>query len=312
MDSNKFLKYIALPGLIIVVIILGFFMMKQYQLNIELNQKLTQAAADYDELKGSFDEMEDTASALLAQVEEYREKEQAAIDAKTPHLDLYPDLYIGEIPTQTKAEKTVYLTFDDGPSSLTLQVLDVLKEKDVKATFFVVGTNLESKKGEAILKRISDEGHSIGVHSYSHVYSRIYSSVESYLADFDKVFNKIYDITGQKPEIFRFPGGSINGHNIGIHRELISEMLRRGFVYYDWNASSRDSDTKVTSDQVFNSVVGGVKSVTRSIVLMHDTSSKTETLKALPAIIDNLENSGYKFDTITREVWPIVYVYRNS
>lgn len=225
------------------------------------------------------------------------------------YQNLYPELYVGEIPQQTSASNTVYLTFDDGPSPLTENVLDVLKDKDVKATFFVLGKSLESESGKRILKRIVDEGHKIGIHSYSHVYKSVYASVESYLDDFVATYNRIYDITGMKAEIFRFPGGSINSYSSTIYKEIIAEMLRRGFVYYDWNVSSMDAAPRTSAQQIYNSVIKGAEQRTRSIVLMHDSSEKKNTLYALPEIIDELSADGYQFDVLTRNVAPIVFGY---
>lgn len=225
------------------------------------------------------------------------------------YQNLYPDLHVGDIPQQTRAANTVYLTFDDGPSKLTEHILDVLQEKQVKATFFIIGKNLETEQGKKILKRIVREGHAVGVHTYYHVYNQIYRSVEDYLDDFYKVYSQIYDITDKKPEIFRFPGGSINGYNNTLYKELIAEMTRRGFVYYDWNISSQDAAGTTTKQQIYESVVFASKTNTRNIILMHDSVEKVNTLKALPGIIDELSNSGYHFDILTRNVAPIIFGY---
>ncbi|GAB1475222.1 hypothetical protein MASR2M70_00540 [Bacillota bacterium] len=230
-------------------------------------------------------------------------------DFDLEYQNLYPELNVGEIPEQTASSDTVYLTFDDGPSPLTENVLDILKDKGIKATFFVIGKNLDDESGKRILKRIVEEGHGIGIHSYSHVYKSIYASVGNYLDDFYATYNRIYDITGVRAEIFRFPGGSINGYSSAIYKEIIAEMLRRGFVYYDWNVSSLDAAARTTTPQIYNSVVRGAGQRTRSIVLMHDSSDKRNTMNALPEIIDHLTTDGYRFDIITRNVAPIIFGY---
>lgn len=227
------------------------------------------------------------------------------------YQNLYEDLYVGEIPKQERASNAIYLTFDDGPSQLTLKILDVLLEKKVKATFFVVGKNLESENGEHILKRIVQEGHAVGIHTYSHIYSEIYGSIEDYLRDFYKTYDLIYRITDIKPDIYRFPGGSINSYNNTIYQELISEMFRRGFVYYDWNVSSRDVAGKVTQQQIYDYVVPSCFKNSRNIILFHDSAGKVNTLKALPAIIDELTAEGYQFETLSRNVAPITFGYRD-
>lgn len=225
------------------------------------------------------------------------------------YQNLYPELYVGNIPVTVREPDAVYLTFDDGPSDLTGKILDVLMDKDVKATFFVIGKYLESEKGKNLLKRIAEEGHAIGIHSYSHEYREIYGSVENFLDDFYLTYNLISDITGKAPEIFRFPGGSINGYSSTIYKELIAEMIRRGFVYYDWNVSSQDAALHTSVRQIYNSVCLGTKQKTRSIILMHDSYDKGNTLKALPQIIDTLFDNGYYFKTLTRDVAPVIFGY---
>ena len=133
----------------------------------------------------------------------------------------------------------MYLTFDDGPSARTLEILDILKEYNIKATFFILSDEKETSRD--IVKRIYDEGHSIGVHSSSHAYEKIYKSVDHFLSDFEICLEYIKDITGEAPNIFRFPGGSVNSYNKDICKELTDEMTRRGFTYFDWNVSGEDA-----------------------------------------------------------------------
>ena len=251
-------------------------------------------------------------------LEEESHKEQLIIYAgqkktvgrnELKYQNMFPDLYVGEIPEQECESDMVYLTFDDGPSCVTEKILDVLIDKEVKATFFVIGKNLKEEKGRTVLKRIVDEGHGIGIHSYSHNYKKIYSSIEDYLEDFNMIYQQIYSITGKNPEIFRFPGGSINGYNGLIYKELIAELMRRGFVYYDWNVSSQDAAKDITEKQIYSRVVNGSMQRERSIVLMHDCADKENTVKALPGIIDELSNCGYSFGTLNRKIAPIIFGY---
>ena len=206
-------------------------------------------------------------------------------------------------------EQKVYLTFDDGPSERTIEILDVLKQRDIKATFFVVGSNLNSEQGQEILRRMADEGHTIGIHTDSHQYRSIYTSVEDYLNDFKKVYDKVYEITGVKPEIFRFPGGSVNGYNGDIYQELIAEMMRRGFSYYDWNVSSADATGSISADTITKNCLSGIHAYRRSIVLMHDSAAKKTTAQALPGLLDTLIAEGYEFAPLTRETLPVTFAY---
>jgi peptidoglycan/xylan/chitin deacetylase (PgdA/CDA1 family) len=235
------------------------------------------------------------------------EKEEKESDILKPYQLLYPAMYGSKADNLIEQENTVYLTFDDGPSNLTPKVLEILKKNDIKATFFVVGKpDSESRK---IMKRIVDEGHAIGVHSYSHDYRRIYQSVDAYLDDFYKMYNLIYEATGVEPSIFRFPGGSVNSYNKDIYNEIVEEMNRRGFTYYDWNVSSSDTKTNASVKSIRNNVLNGIAQGKRSIVLMHDSSAKNNTVAALDVIIRELKSRGTNFDILTNEVKPIVFKY---
>lgn len=225
------------------------------------------------------------------------------------YQELYPGMYAA-LAKETRTEpKTVYITFDDGPSSRTAEILDILKQEDVKATFFIIGK--EGAKEKDLLKRIADEGHTIGIHTYTHVYDNIYVSVEAFLEDFYKTYQLIYDTTGIRPSVFRFPGGSINTYNVRYYEEIIAEMSRRGFTYYDWNASSGDAVAKATAKSVYDNTVQSSEGKDRIILLMHDSIGKYHTVTALPDVIDYYKAKGFRFDCITNDVTPVAFNYRN-
>ena len=211
-----------------------------------------------------------------------------------------------EIPVE---KKYIALTFDDGPHpTLTPRLLDGLKMRGAKATFFVVGQSREENLQR--MRRIVEEGHAIGMHAFYHDYSSLYDSVESYLGDMYAIFCQIKEVTGVTPTIFRFPGGSINGYNSDLYQELIAEMVRRGFVPHDWNVSSEDaSGSRVSSSHIINCVVGGVSGRSRSIVLFHDGGGKNSTVNALPQIIDSLQERGFRLEALTPETKPILFSY---
>jgi len=222
----------------------------------------------------------------------------------------YPHLYIeNDFSFAETDEKVCYLTFDDGPTEEnTPKVLDTLKEHGIKATFFVIGR--EGEASNDLYRRIVDEGHTIAVHTYSHDYEEIYSSVESYLEDFSKISNYIEIITGVKPEIFRFPGGSVNGYNAGIYEEIIAEMLRRGYTYYDWNVTSRDTVTGVTPSDILRNVAYAADEEEDDIVvLMHDGENHENTAVALDEVITELERQGFTFAALDKNVSPICFGY---
>ncbi|MEG2192128.1 MAG: polysaccharide deacetylase family protein [Oscillospiraceae bacterium] len=226
------------------------------------------------------------------------------------YQELYPDLYV-EKPEYVAVESdkpVVYLTFDDGPSSNTEVLLDLLKENGVKATFFVVYK--EGDYAKNIYKRIVDEGHTLGVHSATHQYTEIYASVENYLQDFEKLATYLYEVTGAKPTIFRFPGGSINVYNKEIYMQLISEMLRRGYNYYDWNIASGDAASKgLTAAQIEHNIRSGIKVQRQSnIVLLHDSVSKGTTIEAMRRMLPTLKEECMLLP-LSATVKPIAFSY---
>lgn len=197
--------------------------------------------------------------------------------------------------------RTMYLTFDDGPSAKnTPEVLDILKEKGVKATFFVIGEMAEANP--ELIKRIAGEGHAIGIHCDNHDYKRLYESVESFKDDFYRARKTIEEITGIAPVIYRFPGGSVNEYNKGVNKQIIDEMDKLGFVYFDWNISAEDASDTAKSGGLLNNI----KKTPRyryAVLLMHD---------AYPYIAGELNDvinsfSDYKIDIITSDKKPVQF-----
>ena len=196
----------------------------------------------------------------------------------------------------------IFLTFDDGPSTnITPGILDILKEKNIKATFFVLNYNEEE---EQLIKREYEEGHTIGIHGYSHDYSTIYESEEAYMENITKLKEKIKESTGCDTTITRFPGGSsntISKFNPGIMSRLTKLVLENGYKYFDWNVSSEDAVGAETSEELYNNVINGLSKDKRNFVLMHDFTKNEAILEALPKIIDYGMENGYVFEKITDE-----------
>lgn len=223
------------------------------------------------------------------------------------YTKLYPELYVTPPAEFRQDEKTVYLTFDDGPSQRTLEILTILKKYDIKATFFMSGS--ETAEGKAIMKKVADEGHSIGIHSNLHDYGEIYKNVDNYLADFEHTSNIIYEATGVKPDICRFPGGSINNFNRFIYKQLISEITRRGYVYYDWNVSGEDANVNATWTSIYRNVLNNMENQDRAVILLHDSAGKEATVSVVEDLIIELQRRGYSFDKLDHEVKPITFTY---
>ena len=271
----------------------------------EQMQELEELRRQKNELETLTQQQSERLAALEAQV-----AAAAATTSTTSaggYQALYPDFYAPQTYSANSApNKTAYLTFDDGPSGNTDIILQTLQEENVKATFFVVGT--DNADNLARMRRIVQEGHTIGMHSYSHSYKKIYASVEAFLKDMYQVFNLIKDTTGVTPTCFRFPGGSINSYNRAVYKDIKAEMIRRGFVPYDWNVSSGDaSTTKYTPEQLTGYVLNGIGSKSRIIVLMHDSSSKENTAQAVRQIIIGIREKGFIFAPLDYQTKPILF-----
>lgn len=199
---------------------------------------------------------------------------------------------------------TIYLTFDDGPSvsGSTKKILDILKNENVKATFFVTGyPNYE------LLKREYDEGHTIALHTTSHDYSKIYSSTDNYFNDLYNIQNYVEKLIGVKTYIMRFPGGSnntvSNNYNYGIMNKLTSMVLDKGFTYFDWNVSASDAGGCTTSTCVYNSIINGLSKSRVNVVLIHDT--KMYSALALSDVIKYAKENNYTFKKLEYSTNPV-------
>lgn len=192
----------------------------------------------------------------------------------------------------------IYLTFDDGPSEFTNKLLDVLKKHHVLATFFVTG-----RGADETLKREFDEGHAIGLHSFSHNYAYIYQNTANFWDDMNKIQNRVKAITGQETKLMRFPGGSSNTISMRydgrshIMSRLVREVEERGFTYFDWNILSGDAGETTETDKVIDNVTSALKQSGVSVVLQHD--SKGFSVDAVEKIIEFGLEHGYIFDKLS-------------
>ncbi|MCY1712944.1 polysaccharide deacetylase [Caproiciproducens galactitolivorans] len=231
-------------------------------------------------------------------------------EAVPAYQAMYPHLYAGTLePSAPVKKKTVYLTFDDGPSNLTVPLLNVLDTYHVKATFFVIGRT-DRQSVEAI-KEIVNRGHAIGVHSYTHQYKQIYASPAAFLDDFAKMHDLIENTTGVDTKIYRYAGGSVNGYNKSTARDIIAEMNRRRYVYYDWNVDSGDAETGATAKSIYREVINGVHRHSDSVVLFHNTKFKASTLNDMSKIIKTLQSQGYSFEKLDPSVDSVSYRFNN-
>ena len=193
-----------------------------------------------------------------------------------------------EAVAQGDGSRKVYLTFDDGPSSNTGRILDILAEYDVKATFFVVGKTEE--KYQSLYKRIVDEGHTLAMHSYSHKYNEIYQSRESYVEDLTKLQEFLYETAGVWCRYCRFPGGSSNTVSRVDMHELIEYLEGQDMTYFDWNVSSGDaSSAYISPEAVVRNSTARLLEFQEAIILLHDAADKDSTVQALPELIEKIQ-----------------------
>lgn len=189
--------------------------------------------------------------------------------------------------------KVAYLTFDDGlDSKVTPIILDILKQYDVKATFFILGKTIE--KNTSLLKRMISEGHSIGNHTYTHRKENIYISAAGLRIEIDKTNAAIFKAIGISTKLFRPPYGGPY-----IRKDMFTEVLKP-YNTILWNVDSEDSKAlNVSRDVILNNIKNQVKNKRSAIIIMHDSSTHMETAKALPDIIEYLKDDGFIIDTIT-------------
>ena len=266
--------------------------------------RLKEQQTQLEEQQAQLEQAQDT-------IDQLSHNPPALPDGEAPeYAALYPNFYAPRWTGETvTGGRVCCLTFDDGPSANTDRILEILDQYGVKATFFVVGSNATSAASQERLRKIVAAGHTLAMHSWSHNYYQVYGSVEGFLEEFSRLYDWIYQVTGVYPTVFRFPGGSINGYNRGVYQEIIAEMTRRGFVYYDWNVSA--GDATATPREVSAITTDCLKGIGKelAIVLAHDNAARTTTVEALPAVIEGYQEAGYTFSALHPGVKPVIFGY---
>ena len=245
------------------------------------------------------------------QTSEVQTSETQTSETQTSETESTTQAQPEETSVEEENSKIVYLTFDDGPSSNTNAILDILKEYNVKATFFVNGKTDEiSKEG---YKRIVEEGHTLAMHSYTHVYKEVYASKEAFLEDVYRLQNYLFDLTGTKPIYYRFPGGSSNTISEMDMQIFIQALHEEGMEYFDWNVANGDGGNKeLTTDQILTNVWNDIPKYEHSMILMHDSVQKGFTVEALPEMIKQLQEAGYTILPIDDTTPLIQHIRDNS
>lgn len=318
MKQNKILKYILL-GCAVVILALSIALSVTVVKNKDLKSGGANAAQSYADLSNENASINEARSKEAESYQNQLDEQNAAFSKEKEALnqtiaDLNKQIsmkHASEAAQQSQkpkpkpdnkvdlSGKTVYLTFDDGPSLRTPEVLQILADNGVKATFFVTNGG----KHNHYMKDIVAQGHTIALHTYSHDYASIYSSDEAYLKDLQQISDLVYEQTGVCTQIMRFPGGASNivsrKYCSGIMTRMTQKVTEMGYQYYDWNVSSGDATgRKVSASEIVNnSCVKSIKNDT-IIILMHDASDKKTTVEALPSVIAYYKAAGCKFATI--------------
>lgn len=262
--------------------------------------------ADYNEKKVYSQELQNQEIQLREEEERKQKEEEKQKQILQEHIALTSVPLTDEQKDnilhiyRSTGEKRVFLTFDDGPTkTVTPLILDVLKQEDVKATFFVLGNNV--KNNPDLVKRAFEEGHYIANHGYSHKYSEVYATPEATLNEYNVTEQAIRDALGNQSycsRVFRFPGGS-NGGYYNEKKQASKALLKEnGVVHLDWNSLSKDAEGANTKEVLLQNIIDTMGEKDSVVILMHDASDKILTYEMLPDLISMLKEKGYKFENI--------------
>lgn len=269
-------------------------------------------AGEQVEAKSFIEKYEDKTNVVFSFVKEYDfirvgsfEVEIQAIDEGGNKTTKTCKAIVTErVTLPSENEKVAWLTFDDGPSKNTLEILDMLDMYGIKATFFVTGSNPDYYH---LIKEAYDRGHQIGLHTYSHDYSKVYSSEEAYYEDLNKIGEVVKKQIGFVPDIIRFPGGTSNTvskkYSPGLMKKLSTSVLEKGYSYFDWNTSNGDGNMNQTKEMLLGNLKASVEGIDHVMILMHDGTQSGETVKALDGMLSYLTKQGYRFEGIHKDTF---------
>ncbi len=281
-------KYKNIKNIIIVIFLLILVIISELIIK-EINKKVI-----YKKIYSSYEEQIELAKKdEQEKIEKEKEEEQKA---KLPELTEETKKNMSNI--YKSENKRVFLTFDDGPSqTVTPVILDILKQENIKATFFLLGSRVELKPD--IVKREYEEGHYLASHGYSHVYSQIYASPQSVLDEYNNCITAIRNAIGNQeynPHLFRFPGGYYGGKYANIKKEASQLLEQNEVLHIDWNALTSDAAGAKTTQEFIAELEKTVPKHNSVVVLMHDAGNKTATAEALPTIIKYFRDKGFEFE----------------
>lgn len=295
---KKIIIALLVTAILIPILLCVFLLVRVAALEDKLDKLLT-----WKQEAAAVKEQVEQVSILAGQSKKNRQVSSVSVLEEQPAEAAQEDM-----PQQQEAAHKIYLTFDDGPSSYTAEILDILKEYNIKATFFVVGK--EDENSLAMYRRIAAEGHTLGMHSYSHKYQEVYASKEAFEKDMTRLSDLLYAATGVRPQVCRFPGGSSNKVSRVDMRELFDWLAEEGIVYYDWNISSGDATASgLSAKAIVQNCTKELEGYHTAMILMHDAADKHTTVEALPIIIEyGMQMEDTVFLPITQETSLIQHI----
>lgn len=282
---------LVITGWIVISMVLIVYLLAR---TFSLEQRLEQVIADSAQYSGTDSQRSGSGNeGLQDETEQTEVKEETGTESGSELIYSAPEI-TGTDDEDNLAEADdahkVYLTFDNSPSENTEEILDILQQYDVKATFFVVGS--EDEEDQDIYKRIVEDGHTLGMHSYCNKYSVIYQSVDAFAADYNELHDYLYEVTGVDCVYYRFPGGSSNQISNVSMSNFIHFLNEQGVTYFDWNISAGDAVSAYTAEEIVENVTADVVKYKTSVVLLHDSADKPVTAEALGPLIEALQSMG--------------------
>lgn len=280
-DKRKVLIIILIILSIICAILIGYYANKTV--------KEYQVYKGYEAQLQSIKKQEEEKQSKIAEEQERKRQEKLPKLTEVGRQNI-ENIYHSDV-------KRAFLTFDDGPSSVTHKILDILKQENIKATFFVLGSKVSNNP--ELVKRMYDEGHYIASHGTSHMYSQIYSSPQAVLEEYNYCVEQIRTAIGEKeynPHLFRFPGGFAGGQYADIKKQARDLLSQNDILSVDWNALNGDAETNnLSSEFEINRLNETIQNKNSVVILMHDAPAKSVTADTLPQIISTLREKGYEF-----------------
>lgn len=264
----------------LIILVIGLFIVMPNIMCIVLFSKLNKTNKTLENIYSKISILENIKTEQMANLNADADTDDASSLTKEVVLKVQTDA------EEYAGYKRIYLTFDDGPSNNTNAILDVLDEYNAKATFFVIAKNGYEEE----YNRIINDGHTLGLHSYSHVYKDVYSEEMGFKNDVNRIYDFVENVTGVTPKFYRFPGGSSNTIYKSDKNELFDYLDEMNLTYVDWNVASNDSTYGgLSANQIANNVLNGVEGLDDCVILMHDANDKSSSVEALKIIISSLQ-----------------------